>query len=85
MQVSHCIHTKISSTGNIQGHQGRCRTDIRDIVQEKRDRDYRGTMYGGSCAYAGEDTTEIFGIRNSRILKGKKFAYDIRKTCKSKV
>ena len=41
------------------------------------DRNHRGRMLPRSYPYAGENTTEIFCIRNSGVLKGKKFANDI--------
>ncbi len=46
-------------------------------MSKKRNRDYRSRMHARSCPYASENSSQIFSIRNSRIFKEKKFAYDI--------
>ena len=38
------ICTEIPQTGNLQTDKGRCRSDIRNIVQKKRDRNHRSRM-----------------------------------------
>ena len=46
-------------------------------MQKKGDRDYRSRMHARSYPHAGEDTTEIFGIRNCGISEREKFTHDI--------
>ena len=69
--------TEIPQTGNLQTDKGRCRSDIRNIVQKKRDRNHRSRMLPRSYPYAGKDTAEVFCIRNRGIFEGEKFAHDI--------
>ena len=69
--------TEIPQTGNLQTDKGRCRSDIRNIVQKKRDRNHRSRMLSGSHPYAGKDATEVFRIRNCGIFEREKFAYDL--------
>ena len=54
-------------------------------MQEKRDRNYRNTMHARPYSHAGTDSTEIFGIRNSRIFKREIESDDLRKACEFKV
>lgn len=54
-------------------------------MPQKGNRDHRGRMLSRSYPYAGKDTAQIFGIRNSRIPEGKKFPYDIREACKLEI
>ncbi len=42
------ICTKISETGNLQRHQGKCRPDFGNIMPTKGNRDNRGRMHAGS-------------------------------------
>lgn len=37
-------------------------TDIRNIMQKKRNRDNRSRMYAGSCTYAGQNSTQVFSV-----------------------
>ena len=69
--------TEIPQTGNLQTDKGRCRSDIRNIVQKKRDRNHRSRMLFKPYSYAGKDSVEVFRIRNSGLLKRKKLANDI--------
>ena len=39
-----CICTKISPSGNLQRYKSGCGANIRNIMQKKRDRNYRGRM-----------------------------------------
>lgn len=77
MQVSYRFCTEISPSGNLQRHKSRCRTDTGNIMQKKRNRNYRSGMLQRSYTYAGTYSTEVFCVRNSRILKRKKFVNDI--------
>ena len=77
MQVSYRFCTKISPSGNLQRHKSRCGTNTGDIMQKKRDRNYRSRMLQRSYPYAGKNSTKIFSIRNSGVLERKKFANDI--------
>ncbi len=76
---------QISSSGNIQRCQSRCRADTGNIVQEKRNRNNRGTVHARPCTYADTNSTEILSVRNNGIFKGEKFAHDIREICEFKV
>lgn len=60
---------EVSQTGHIQRNKSGCRANIGNIMQEKRNRKYRSTMHARPHPYAGTDSPEIFGIRNSRIFK----------------
>lgn len=68
----HIVCTKISPPGNLQRHKSGCRTNTWSIMQKKRNRNNRSRMLSGSHPYDGKDITEIFGIRNCRVLKRKK-------------
>lgn len=85
MQVSCRLCPQISSSGNIQRCQSRCRADTGNIVQEKRNRNNRGTVHARPCTYADTNSTEILSVRNNGIFKGEKFAHDIREICEFKV
>lgn len=73
----HIVCTKISKAGDIQRYQSGYRSDIGIVMPQKGSRDYRSRMLSGTYSYAGEDTAQIFGIRNCRIPERKKFPYDI--------
>ena len=44
LQVSYRFCTKISPSGNLQRYKSGCGANIRNIMQKKRDRNYRGRM-----------------------------------------
>jgi hypothetical protein len=46
-------------------------------MQKERNRDNRSGVHAGSCTYVGKHSTKVLGIRDSGILKRKKFAHDI--------
>ena len=54
-----------------------CWTNTWYIMQKKRNRNYRSRMLPGSYSYAGQDSTEVFSFRSSRVFERKEFAYDI--------
>lgn len=54
-------------------------------MPQEGNRDHRGRVMSGSYTYAGKDTAQIFGIRNSRISERKKLPYDIQETCEPEI
>lgn len=54
-------------------------------LQKKRGKNSGGRDVPRPCAYAGGDTAEHQYIKFHRIFKGKKYSYDIRKTCKVEI
>lgn len=54
-------------------------------MSEKRNRDNGSVMYARSYTHVNTNSTKILSIRNNGILKRKKFANDIRKTCEFKI
>ena len=77
MQVSYSIRTEIQKASDIQANKGRCWPDSGDIVQEKRNLDYRSRSLSGSHPHACKDTAKIFCIRDHGVPERKKFAHDI--------
>ena len=54
-----------------------CRTNTWNIMQKKRNRNYRSRMLSRPYSYAGQNSAKVFRFRSSRVFERKKFAYDI--------
>ena len=73
LQVSYrFLHQKYRRQVIYKDIKSGCGANIRNIMQKKRDRNYRGRMLQWSYPYADKNSTEIFRVRNSGIFEREK-------------
>ena len=77
VQVSHCIHTKVSPVNNLQTNQEGHTSDNKRLMQMERRKNNRRKHDAGSCAFVGVDTTKNECIKFFGVSEGKECDDDI--------
>ena len=85
LQIPHRICAEISAQSILWRETQRDRKNTEAAMRMEKGENCRGRSVSRPCAYAPRDTAQNLGFELRRILKGKKFANDLRTIPKSKV